>query len=120
MTITGTSAASAGMTGTRGEQHCTIDGVSVDISDGIVSGDQIRIYKSATITITAPDGKKLKKVEFTCTANDENQYGPGCFAEHDGYSYNGKVGTWEGADASLTLTASSAQVRATSIVVTCE
>ncbi|MBR4686953.1 MAG: hypothetical protein IKP01_01465, partial [Bacteroidales bacterium] len=120
VTITGTSAASAGMTGERGAQHCTIDGVSVDISDGIVSGDQIRIYKNATITITAPDGKKLKKVEFTCTANDENQYGPGCFAEHDGYSYSGKVGTWEGADASLTLTASSAQVRATSIVVTCE
>ena len=120
VTITGTSAASAGMTGTRGEQHCTIDGVSVVISDGIVSGDQIRVYKNATITITAPDGKKLKKVEFTCTADDENQYGPGCFAEHDGYSYSGKVGTWEGADASLTLTASSAQVRATSIVVTCE
>ena len=120
VTITGTSAASAGMTGERGAQHCTIDGVSVDISDGIVSGDQIRIYKNATITITAPDGKKLKKVEFNCTANDDNQYGPGCFAEHDGYSYSGKVGTWEGADASLTLTASSAQVRATSIVVTCE
>lgn len=120
VTITGTSATSAGMTGTRGAQHCTIGGVSVDISDGIVSGDQIRIYKNATITITAPDGKKLKTVVFTCTADDDNQYGPGCFAEHDGYSYSGKVGTWEGADASLTLTASSAQVRATSIVVTCE
>ena len=120
VTITGTSAASAGMTETRGEQQCTVDGVTFVITDGIVSGDQIRIYKNASITISAPSGKNLKKVVFTCTASGENQYGPGCFAAHDGYSFADTVGTWEGSANSLTLTASSAQVRATSIVVTLE
>ena len=120
VTITGTSAAGAGMTDTRGEQQCTIDGVTIVITDGIVSGDQIRIYKNASITVSAPSGKNLKKVVFTCTASGTAQYGPGCFAEHDGYSFADTVGTWEGTANSLTLTASSAQVRATSIVVTLE
>ncbi|MBQ3765335.1 MAG: hypothetical protein II874_01165 [Bacteroidales bacterium] len=122
VTVNATAALSAGMTGTAGTQNCTVEGISISISNGLVSSsdNHIRVYKNATITVTAPTGKNLKKVVFNCTANDKNQYGPGNFAEYDGYSYSGKVGTWEGSATSITLTASGAQVRAESIVVTCE
>ena len=120
VTITGASALSAGMTETASAQSCTVEGITIDISNGLATSEQIRVYKYATITLTAPTGKNLKKVVFNCTASGTNNYGPGCFAEHDGYSFDGKVGTWEGSSNSLTLTASGGQVRAESIVVTCE
>ena len=76
----------------------------------------MRIYKDATLTISS--ASNISKIEFTCTANGTTKYGPGCFAAQDGYSYEGKVGTWIGSATSVSFTASSNQVRATQIVVT--
>ena len=120
VTITASAAFAAGMTSTAGAQSCTVDGVTIELTNGLANSDQIRIYKNASITITAPSGKNLKKVMFNCTASGTAQYGPGNFAEQDGYTYSGTEGTWEGSSSTLTLTASGAQVRVTSIVVTCE
>lgn len=76
---------------------------------------ELRIYKNQTLTIAADNGHTLKGITFECTANGTSQYGPGCFAAIDGYSCSGKTGTWEGSAQSVTLTASSAQVRITSL-----
>ena len=116
--FTGTN--SGGMTTTAGEQSGTIEGVTIEISNGLVSGDQIRIYKNATFTVSAPENKVISKIEFTCTASGTNNYGPGGFGDSAGYSYSGSVGTWVGSSSSVTLTASGSQVRATSIKVTYE
>lgn len=95
------------------------DGVTVSVTASTVTNDQLRIFKNQTITISSTVGN-MTKVVFTCTANGTAKYGPGCFEEHEGYTFeaNGKVGTWEGDAASLTLKASSDQVRVTEIVVT--
>ena len=116
--FTGTN--SGGMTTTAGEQSGTIDGVTIEISNGLVNGDQIRVYKNATFTVSAPENKVVSKIEFTCTASGTSNYGPGGFAGSAGYSYSGYVGTWVGSSSSVTLTASGSQVRATSIKVTYE
>ena len=81
--------------------------------------DQYRIYKGNTLTISSSAGN-IQKVEFTCTASDAAQYGPGNFTDATvgEYAYSDKVGTWTGDVASFTITASGAQVRATQIVVT--
>jgi hypothetical protein len=69
------------------------------------------------LTITSTVGN-IVSVEFTCTANDDEKYGPGCFTADGGeYTYSGPVGTWTGSAASVVFTASLNQVRATQIVV---
>ncbi len=95
----------------------TVDGITVAISPkGTVTADEIRVFKNSTITISAE--KEISGIVFTCTANGETKYGPGCFAAQDGYSFAGKVGTWAGTPAtSVAFTASSNQVRATKIEV---
>ena len=95
-----------------------IDGIKLSVSNGTVTTDQIRIFKNATLTLEVGEGGKITKVVFSCTANGETKYGPGCFGAQTGYSFDGKVGTWTGEAASLDFTASSNQVRAESIVVT--
>lgn len=107
----------AGMTSTAGAQTATKSGLTVAISNGLVNDTQIRVYKNATITFTAA---KIKSIEFTCTANGAAQYGPGSFGELTGYTFEqaGPKGTWTGDSASVTLTASSNQVRITQIVIT--
>ena len=117
-TVEFTGNTSGGMTTDRGEQTGKIGDVTVIVKDGLTSSDQIRIYKNSTITISVPEDKAISKVEFTCTASGTSQYGPGCFSSITGYSYNGSTGIWEGSSSSITLTASSNQVRATSIKVT--
>lgn len=91
----------------------TVKGVRVQITNGLINSSEVRIYKNSTITITAEAA--MSAVVFHCTASDAAQYGPGCFGALDGYSYKGMTGTWLGNAATLALTASSAQVRATSI-----
>jgi hypothetical protein len=79
-----------------------------------------RIYKNQTLTLTSTAGN-IVKVEFTCTANDDVKYGPGCFTVVGGeYTYSGPVGTWTGNASVITFTATSNQVRATQVVVTLE
>jgi hypothetical protein len=77
-----------------------------------------RIYKSNTFTISSSVGN-ITKIVFNCTASGTTKWGPGCFAALDGYTPDGTVGTWAGtAASSVSFTASTNQVRATSIVVT--
>ena len=99
----------------------TKDGVSITVSSGILGAyngeGHYRIYKNQTLTVTSTVGN-VKKVSFTCTANDDAKYGPGCFTWSTGdYTYSGPTGTWTGDAAEVVFTASSNQVRASQIVV---
>ncbi len=99
-------------------------GVTMEVSSGILgtynNEMHYRIYKNQTLTLTSTVGK-IVKVEFTCTANDAEKYGPGCFTVDGGdYTYAGPVGTWTGSATEITFTASANQVRATQVVVTLE
>ena len=97
-------------------------GVTLEVSSGILgtynNEMHYRVYKNETLTVTSTVGN-IAKIEFTCTANDDAKYGPGCFAWSAGnYTYSGAVGTWSGDAETVTFTASTNQVRATQIVVT--
>ena len=97
------------------------EGVTLDVTKGIIgtynNENHYRIYKNETLTITSTVGN-IVSVEFTCTANDDAQYGPGCFTVADGnYSYSSAVGTWSGSAHEVVFTASTNQVRASQIVV---
>ena len=97
------------------------EGVTLDVTKGIIGAynneNHYRIYKSETLTITSTVGT-IVSVEFTCTANDDEKYGPGCFTWSTGdYSYSGAVGTWIGNATSVEFVASTNQVRASQIVV---
>ena len=100
----------------------TKSGVTVEVSSGILgtynNETHYRVYKNQTLTITSTVGN-ITSVEFTCTANDDAQYGPGCFTVVGGeYTYSGPVGTWTGSASTITFTATTNQVRATQVVVT--
>lgn len=98
-------------------------GVTLEVSSGILgtynNEMHYRIYKNQTLTVTSTVGN-IAKIEFTCTANGDEKYGPGCFTASTGeYGHDGAaVGTWTGDAATVTFTASTNQVRATQIVVT--
>ena len=96
-----------------------INGGTGQYGSGVMSnGTDYRCYKSATLTVTSASGN-IKKIVFNCTANGTTKYGPGCFTTTTPtYTYDGKVGTWQGDASSVAFTASSNQVRMTSIVVT--
>jgi hypothetical protein len=107
-----------------GPFQVTKSGVALDVTKGCIgvynNESHYRIYKSETLTLTSTVGK-IVKVEFTCTANDAEKYGPGCFTVDGGdYTYAGPVGTWTGSADAIVFTASSNQVRATQVVVTLE
>ncbi len=100
------------------------EGLTLSVSKGIIgvynNENHYRVYKSETLTITSTVGN-IVSVEFTCTANDDVKYGPGCFTVDGGsYTYSGAVGTWNGSATEIVFTATSNQVRATEIVVTVE
>ena len=97
------------------------EGVTMEVSSGILgtynNEMHYRIYKNQTLTITSTVGN-IVSVEFTCTANDDEKYGPGCWTVDGGdYDYAGAVGTWTGNASSVVFTAATNQVRATQIVV---
>ena len=99
----------------------TKDGVTITVSSGILgtynNEAHYRIYKNQTLTVTSTVGN-VKKITFTCTANDDAKYGPGCFTWSTGdYTYSGANGTWTGDASEVVFTASTNQVRATQIVV---
>lgn len=93
------------------------NGVTLSCSNGTITADQFRFFKSQTLTISSTAGN-ITSIEFTCTAANDTKHGPGGFGELDGYSYAGKVGTWTGNAASITFSTTNNQVRATQIVVT--
>ena len=100
----------------------TKDGVTMTVSSGILgtynNENHYRVYKNQTLTLTSTAGN-IVKVEFTCTANDDVKYGPGCFTASTGdYTWSGPVGTWTGSASEVVFTATTNQVRATQVVVT--
>ncbi len=98
----------------------TVGAITLDSSTGTINDTQIRIFKGQTLKISVSSGVITKAV-FTCTANGTSQYGPGCFTGDDNYTAGtGDTGTWalDTGSASFTLTASSNQVRITSIEIT--
>ena len=107
-----------------GPFQVTKSGVTLDVTKGCLgvynNESHYRIYKNETLTLTSTVGK-IVKVEFTCTANNDEKYGPGCFTVDGGeYTYSDAVGTWTGSADKIVFTASSNQVRATQVVVTLE
>ena len=105
-------------TGERAPYTIEKEGVKIEVSDGLANSSQYRMYKSSTTTISSTVGA-ITQVVFECTANDDAQYGPGCFTVTPGnYQYSGKIGTWTGAAENIVFTAASNQVRATKITVT--
>ena len=106
-----------------GKYQLTSGGVTIAVSNGMIDANyetkviEIRIYKNATLTITA---NEITKAVFNCTAEGTAKQGPGCFSDATAgeYTYSGAVGTWTGKAPTFTLTASSNQVRCTSIEVT--
>lgn len=100
---------------TAGAYDQTVGGIKVQISNGIVNTSEMRIYKNQTITLTAES--PISAIVFTCTASGTSQYGPGCFEEKEGYTFDKNKGTWDGSAASVTFKAASNQVRASKIVV---
>lgn len=98
-----------------GPQSGVVGSVTIACTQGLADG-QIRIYNSQTLTLSSTDN--ITKIEFTCTAAGDTKYGPGCFDAQEGYSYEGKMGTWVGNAKKIEFKASANQVRALKIVVT--
>ena len=102
----------------QSSDQVTKNGVTISASTGSFgNGQQYRVYAGSTFTMTSTVGN-IVKVEFVCTASDDNRYGPGCFkdATTGSYVYDGNIGTWTGNASEFSLTASK-QVRATAINV---
>lgn len=80
---------------------------------GTTTVTELRVYKNQTLTLAAAEGFEIVLVEFACQANGTTKYGPGCFAEVEGYTYesNSSNGLWTGNATELVFTASTNQVR---------
>ena len=105
---------------TAGEQTGTKDGVTISTTQGMLgSGTQYRAYKGQTFTVSVAEGN-ITKIELTCTASGTAKYGPGNFTDATSgtYTFADKVGTWTGTAESVTMTASTNQVRMSEIKVT--
>lgn len=102
----------------HGADTMTKGGVTISVTDGCLGlSSDYRCYKGQTLTVESSAGN-IRKIEFTCTASGTTKQGPGCFDAQDGYSYEGKIGTWTGDAAKVEFKATANQVRATKIVVT--
>lgn len=101
-----------------GEQICvTNDCVTMCCTDGYFNQVQFRLYKLSEITFTSTCGP-ITRIEFICTAEGENLYGPGALTVTQGsYSYEDNIGLWQGAADQVAFTAATNQVRATRIDV---
>lgn len=100
-----------------GAMEISKDGVTIAITGGtLANGTDYRFYKNQTLTVSCES--EIAEIIFTCTANGTAKYGPGCFEAQEGYSYEGKVGTWTGSSTSVSFKAATDQVRATQIEVT--
>ncbi len=104
-----------------GADEITKDGVTVSVTRGCLGlGFHYRCYKGETLTVSSTAGT-ISGIAFECTAEGDNQYGPGNFTASTGdYSYEGAIGTWTGNAAEASFTATGAQVRITKITVEIE
>lgn len=103
---------------TAGAVNQEVKGIKFEISKGIVNVANIRVYQGQTLKLTSNIGL-MTKVVFTCTANGDAKYGPGCFTGTNYTAGEEETGTWELAAgaSSLTLTASKKQVRITQMEI---
>jgi hypothetical protein len=103
----------------KGDGTVTKDNVTISMST-MSNGANYRCNKNTDMTVSVPNGKKITKIIVTCTANGTAQYGPGNFSTETGTytASTAKTGTWTGESQTVTLTASKAQARMTSIEVT--
>ena len=92
-------------------------GTSTSGAGALSRTDNYRFYKGNIVTFSS--SSNITKIVVTATTKGDAQYGPGCFIG-DGYTFEakGNTGTWEGNSTSISLTASTNQVRATKIEVT--
>ena len=103
-----------------GTSPLTKNGVTFTCSSGALNnGSEYRLYKNSETTFSLSDdiiasGYVIKSIAFTCLSSNPASG----FAEQEGWETDGSNGTWTGAAASVSFTASGAQVRATEIVVT--
>ena len=97
---------------TAGELTATVNDFKFEISNGAYNAktSTLRVYAKATIKITAPTGKLIKKAIFTCTTSN-----PASNMSGDGYS-DGTFTNVSGIN-SFTLTATSKQCQITKIVI---
>ena len=103
---------------TAGPYSISKDGITIDVTKGMANGQHYRFYKNETVTISSTIGA-ITGVEFTCVAENDAQYGPGCFTVNTGnYGYSSFTGTWVGSATPIVFTATTNQVRATKVVVT--
>ena len=97
----------------------TKNGVTIKATVLNGTNNYYQTYKNENITIS---GTKISKIVFYCTKQGTAQYGPGCYTKPSvgSYSYSGSIGTWTGLADSITIRASSNQVRMEKITVTYE
>ena len=83
---------------------------------------ELRIYKGKDFVVSASDNHKITSIKITCTAEGTTKQGPGCFGAGapEGYTYEGKIGTWTGSASSVSFKATDNQVRIIEMVVTYE
>ena len=103
-----------------GKDELTKDGVTIKGSGAAfaLSDSYYRFNSSSTATISVTTGS-ITKVEFTCptsgSKNDPSKLGEPSVGS---FTTSGTVGTWTGNAQTINFAKSSAQVRATQIVVT--
>lgn len=80
------------------QEKITKDGITINTDKGYVNDvyETYRFYKRSVTTISSTVGN-ITKIEFSCTAYDNAQYGPGGWhLANDSlgrYSCRGKIGT---------------------------
>ena len=116
-TITYSDFEGQGTSGSGSSISFTKDGITIASDKGYATDTHVRVYSNGKITISS-DSKKISKVEITCTSQNTSSNGPGKITG-TGYTYSGYLGTWSGAATTVELS-TTAQVRFTQIVVTCE
>ena len=106
-----TAMTTGGISTTAGEQTFNKNGLTFVISNGVANttNSDIRVYKGATITFSATN---ITRIEFTCSSSNPASN----FTSFDGF--NNSTGVWMGSSASISFTASAAQVRITKIAIT--
>ena len=93
---------SGGMSSTAGNISGTKNGITISISNGVNNGNDIRVYKSATMTITSTVGN-ITNINFTYSGSNNGGWAT---------SYTPNTSSW------TSPTASGTQARCTRIVVT--
>ena len=100
-----------------GADQMSLNGITISTTAGGLKAPEYRFAKNSVTTVSSSIGE-ITKIVFTCTAEGTAKYGPGCFEGTEGYTWEGKIGTWVGSATSVQFTAVSNQVRASKIEVT--